>query len=123
MKTTKKGAFMEKVTTPVVGTDNLEKGTPKEKSVVRKLVQSVARLDNKLKEHINDPAATIMVQEKDGSWGEWTGSFLLSSDEKLDMILPKLEKHFEKFFKVENSDKKFAIFTSINGQKKLHKIL
>jgi len=118
MKTTKKEASKGKVIDPVAGADGLKK-----KSVVQMLVKSVAQLDKKLKEHINEPAATIMVQEEDGTWGEWTGNFSLSSDEKLDMILIKLEKHFNKFFKAENSDKKFAIFTSINGQKKLHKIL
>lgn len=91
--------------------------------LISSLTARLQGIDNKLRKHINEPSATIMVLGSKGAWEEWTGSFELDKDEKLDMLINKIEKHFDWHFKKKNSDKKFALFVTEAGEKNLHKLL
>jgi len=97
----------------------------KEKSATEKRLKDlslrISSLEKRFKTHINEPSATIMVKEKDETWGEWTGVFTLSDEEKIEKILVNVENHFNTYFK--NEDKKLAMFTTIQGQKALYKEL
>ena len=78
----------------------------------------------KIEKKLQEPMATIMIKDKDGNWSEWTGAFSLKGNEKIKLLIDKVEEHFKRYFNEEHyRGKEFAIFKTINGERKLHRII
>ena len=91
-----------------------------------KMKRNISRVDALIKSHINKKVVEIMVLEEDGKWGDYSGTFSLSSDEEEEITIAKAEKHFETYFQngFYHQDKNFAIFIlSPIGGKRLIKEL
>ena len=91
-----------------------------------KMKRDISRVDTLIKSHINKKVVEIMVLEEDGKWGDYSGTFSLSSEEEEEITVAKAEKHFETYFQngFYHQDKDFAIFVlSPIGGKRLIKEL
>ena len=100
--------------------DGLIREMKAKNQVLQKKIES---LEVKLLKHINEPKATIMVKEKDGKWGEWTGTFYINDEEKTEVVVNKLEEHFSRNFSKGYDEKEFAMFLMRGNKKTLHKTI
>jgi len=93
----------------------------KKKNREEEILSTVISLRKAMLKHINEPVAAIMVKEKDGKWGEWTGDFTLSSEEKRELLLSKVELFYDNNFK--NGVQELGIFQKIGDEWSLYKIM
>jgi len=62
----------------------------------------------------------IMIKEKNGEYGDWTGSFNLKKDETLEDLRERVNEHFRKYFNTEEyADKNFALVIVDKGVRKI----
>ena len=91
-----------------------------------KMKRDISRVDTLIKSHINKKVVEIMVLEEDGSWGDYSGAFSLSSEEEEEVVIAKAEEHFNTYFKdgFYHQDKNFAIFilSPIGGKRLVKKL-
>lgn len=102
------------------------KNNKPKKSLLERIIELeklAKRTNSVLNKHINEPYVTILIKEKDGSWGDWTGVFGLDTEEKLNVELKKTEEHFNRYFKGQYPDREFKIVKNVNGKNVTHKIL
>ena len=72
----------------------------------------VSRMKSNVDAHINRQFTEIKVMEKDDKWGDYSGTFYISSDDEREMVLEKARTHFNKHFKdgMHHQDKKLGLF-------------
>ena len=91
--------------------------------LISELKKRVSELEGNLKAHIQEATTEIMVKEADGSWGDWTGTFYVTNEEKLLSALAKAEDHLQNYFAKGYEEKEFAIFQSVGGVRSIYKII
>lgn|SRR5574343_139121 len=62
----------------------------------------------------------IMIKEKDGNYGDWTGSFNLKRGETLEDLRERVKEHFRNYFNTqEYADKNFALVIVDKGVRRI----
>lgn len=89
---------------------------------VLSLKGQITALNKKIDRAINEPTAEILVKEKDGSWGAWTGIFYLDSRRKGIALKEMIEEHFNYHFK-DTKGKEFAFVVTEDGEKNIYKTI
>lgn len=82
----------------------------------------IKKLNLIIKGHIAEPTSEILVKEKDGSWGDFSGEFHYTQEEQKKSILDQARNHYDRFFKDRFPEKTFAIQLNYDGKKELNEI-
>ena len=64
--------------------------------------------------HINRQYSEIRVVEKDGEWGDYTGTFYCDSKDQEKVVIQKAKDHYEKYFRegIWHQNKTLGVFLS-----------
>tara|TARA_R100000687_G_C6397489_1_gene140211 strand:+ start:73 stop:486 length:414 start_codon:yes stop_codon:yes gene_type:complete len=79
---------------------------------IDEMKKTISRMKSNFDAHINRQFTEIRVIEKNGKWGDYSGTFYLDSDDEKELVLEKAKNHFKKHFKngTNHSDKKLGLF-------------
>jgi len=72
----------------------------------------ISRMKSNFDAHVNRQFTEIRVIEKDGKWGDYSGTFYLDENDEKEIVLEKAKKHFDKHFKngIHHKGKKLGLF-------------
>ena len=90
----------------------LEQTILKMEKATNELRKTINRIKSNVDVHINRQFTEIKVMEKDDKWGDYSGTFYISSDDEKEMVLKKARVHFDKYFKdgIHHKHKKLGLF-------------
>ena len=77
---------------------------------VLNIKKEIAKLRKDLVVHIKEPYGEILVKEKDGSWGAWTGMFRTNEIKKIAALKEQITEHFDFHFKSYTRERVLACY-------------
>ena len=90
----------------------LEESLLKLQDTIDKMKKDVSNIKLSLNAHINRQYAEIKVIEKNGKWGDYSGTFYMNDKDEENIVLEKAENHFRTFFEdgAFHRNKKLGLF-------------
>tara|TARA_Y100000034_G_scaffold118695_1_gene159622 strand:+ start:1939 stop:2316 length:378 start_codon:yes stop_codon:yes gene_type:complete len=90
----------------------MELSIAKIEETVSEIKKYISRTRSTLDAHINRQYTEIRVIEKDGKWGDYSGTFYVNDEEEQAMVLQKAKEHFKTYFEdgIHHNDKKLGLF-------------
>ena len=82
----------------------------------------IVSLKKELSAHIQEPYGSILVKEKDGSWGAWTGTFRINDIKKISALKEQIIEHFNFHFK-QDKDKEFLLVINTSENETITELL
>ena len=84
----------------------------KMEETINEFKKIVSRTKSNVDAHINRQFTEIKVMEEDDKWGDYSGTFYISSDDEREMVLEKAKAHLDRYFKdgIHHKNKKLGLF-------------